>query len=181
MTKNVYNAISLIRGIIGKPPVICWDAAYGVGDQTLVWTDFDACSSLLKEAEDRGHSRVQAIPFLEQAVALLERGELLEGEYGKWCYAFRKRAEDLFRQTRLTQDSFPSHPEQHASFFYADCGLDTLYQWEAKMYLDLAQHDQRRDYYQSAWNILEQSIKIHAVSERCTIETVIYQATAALG
>ncbi len=27
-TKNVYNAISLIRGIIGKPLVTCWDAAY---------------------------------------------------------------------------------------------------------------------------------------------------------
>jgi DNA-binding SARP family transcriptional activator len=100
-TKNVYNAISLIRGIIGKPLVTCWDAAYEIAGQTLIWTDLDACSALLKEAENRGQGRVQAIPFLEQAVALLERGELLEGEDGKWCYAFRKQAEDMFRQAHL--------------------------------------------------------------------------------
>jgi DNA-binding SARP family transcriptional activator len=100
-TKNVYNAISLIRGIIGKPLVTCWDAAYEIAGQTLVWTDLDACSALLKEAENRGQGSIQAVPFLEQAVALLERGELLEGEDGKWCYAFRRRAEDLFRQARL--------------------------------------------------------------------------------
>jgi hypothetical protein len=82
---------------------------------------------------------------------------------------------------QMAQDCFPSHPEQSASFFYADCAWDTLYQWEAKMYLDLAQHDQRQNYYKSAWNILDQSTGIHAVSERCTIETVIYQITAALG
>jgi DNA-binding SARP family transcriptional activator len=100
-TKNVYNAISLIRGIIGKPLVTCWDAAYEIAGQTLVWTDLDACSALLKEAENRGQGRAQAVAFLEQAVALLERGALLEGEDGKWCYAFRKRAEDLFRQARM--------------------------------------------------------------------------------
>jgi DNA-binding SARP family transcriptional activator len=100
-TKNVYNAISLIRGIIGKPLVTCWEAAYEIAGQTLVWTDLDGCLALLKEAENRGQGRVQAIPFLEQAVALLERGELLEGEDGKWCYAFRKQAEDMFRQAHL--------------------------------------------------------------------------------
>lgn len=100
-TKNVYNAISLIRGIIGKPLVTCWEAAYELAGQALLWTDLDACSVLLKEAENRGQGSIQAIPLLEQAVALLERGELLEGEDGKWCYAFRKRAEDLFRQARL--------------------------------------------------------------------------------
>jgi tetratricopeptide (TPR) repeat protein len=99
--KNVYNAISLIRGIIGKSLLTCWDAAYEIADQTLVWTDLDACSALLKEAENRGQRSIQTIPLLEQAVTLLERGELLDGESGKWCYAFRKRAEDMLRQARL--------------------------------------------------------------------------------
>lgn len=99
-TKNAYNAISLFRGIIGKPLVTCWEAAYAIADQSLVWTDLDACAALLKEAENRRGS-IQAIPLLEQAVILLERGELLEGENGRWCYAFRQRAEDLFRQARL--------------------------------------------------------------------------------
>ena len=481
---TVYSAISLIRGVIGKPLVKLYVSAYEIAGQTLVWTDLDACSALLKEAENRGQGSIQAAPFLEQAVALLERGELLEGEYGKWCYAFRKRAEDLFRQARMwlaesyeaqgklwqageqyramiltnpsdedalqhwitmlhrqgkiqealkcyrdmkefveeqgftlsleieqviaslgrssssalnspfvqgiflptqgtmiskglgdpmdqlrrkflqgaagmllplffgagsknalaldeivshggniitacwhlmkgkeinaaeelldaytptllhlafqispyqqaiammatqacmiraiiakhhlnpiaremycheaiqcsrlssdkslragalmylgytytfcnpfrpqkaidtflealgeledsddlvrsdicigladayalvnnesqakrtiqmAQDCFPSRPEQSASFLYADCALDTLYQWEAKMYLDLAQHDQRQDYYKNARNVLEQSTRIHALSERCMVETVIYQTNAALG
>ena len=99
--KNVYNAISLIRSIMGKPLLICWDAAYEIAGQTLVWTDFDACLALLKEAENRGLREGQSIPLLERAISLLERGTLAEGEDGKWCYAFRKRAEDLFRQARL--------------------------------------------------------------------------------
>src|SRR5438874_1554223 len=54
-----------------------------------------------KEAENQGHISLQALPLLERALALLERGELLEGEDGKWCHAFRKRAEDMLRQARL--------------------------------------------------------------------------------
>ncbi len=49
------------------------------------------------------------------------------------------------------------------------------------MYLDLAQHNQRQDYYSNARNILGESTKIHAVSERCVIETAIYQTSVALG
>jgi DNA-binding SARP family transcriptional activator len=100
-TKNVYNAISLIRGIIGKPLVTCWEAAYKIAGQTLVWTDLDACAALLKEVENQGQGSIQAVSLLERAVVLLERGELLEGEDGRWCYAFRRRAEDMFRQARL--------------------------------------------------------------------------------
>lgn len=100
-TKNVYNAISLIRGILGKPLVTCWDAAYEIAGQTQVWTDLDASAALLKEAENRGKGTSRAVFFLEQAVALLERGELLEGEDGQWCHAFRKRAEDMLRYARL--------------------------------------------------------------------------------
>ncbi len=96
-------------------------------------------------------------------------------------YALVKDEPQAKYAIQMAQDCFPSRPEQSASYFYADCALDTLYQWEAKMYLDLAQHDQQQDYYKSAWNVLEQSTKIHAVSERCMIETVIYQTTAALG
>jgi DNA-binding SARP family transcriptional activator len=98
---NVYNAISLIRGVIGKPLVKLWVSAYEIAGQTLVWTDIDACEALLKEAENRGRTSTQALAFLEQALTLLERGELLEGEYGKWCYAFRQRSEDMLKQCRL--------------------------------------------------------------------------------
>jgi DNA-binding SARP family transcriptional activator len=99
--RNVYDAISLIRRVIGKPLVTLWGQAYEVADQTLVWTDLDACDILLKEAENLGHVTREALPLLERALILLERGELLEGEDGKWCYAFRKRAEDMLKQCRM--------------------------------------------------------------------------------
>ena len=98
---DVYSAISLVRAVIGKPLVKLWASAYEIAGQALIWTDFAACEALLKEAENWGHASIHALPFLEQALTLLERGELLEGEYGTWCYAFRKRAEDMLRQTRL--------------------------------------------------------------------------------
>ncbi|MGB8346691.1 MAG: helix-turn-helix transcriptional regulator [Ktedonobacteraceae bacterium] len=97
------------------------------------------------------------------------------------AYALVNDESQAKRAIHIAQDCFPSHPELSASFFYADCALDTLYQWEAKMYLDLGQHNQQRDYYKNALSVLEQSTRIHAVSERCMIETVIYQTTAALG
>jgi DNA-binding SARP family transcriptional activator len=100
-TKNVYNAISLIRGIIGNSLVKCWEATYEIAGQTLIWTDIHACEALLKEAENQGQKSTQALLFLEQVLTLLERGELLEAEDGQWCYAFRKRAEDMLSQTRL--------------------------------------------------------------------------------
>jgi hypothetical protein len=100
-TKQVYNAISLIRAIIGKPLLTCWEAAYEVADQTLVWTDLDARDLLLKEAENHGRVSLEALAVLERALSLLERGELLEAEEGQWCYAFRKRTEDILTQCRL--------------------------------------------------------------------------------
>jgi DNA-binding SARP family transcriptional activator len=100
-TKSVYNAISLIRALIGKPLLTCWEAAYELAYQTLLWTDLDGCALLLTEAENHGAVSLQALPFLERALRLLERGELVEGEEGQWCYAFRKRAEDMLKQCRL--------------------------------------------------------------------------------
>ena len=102
LAKQVYNAISLIRGIIGKSLVTCWEATYTLADQSLIWTDLDACSALLKEAENQGPGSIQAVALLEQVVALLDRGALLEGEEGQWCYAFRKWAEDMSRQARVS-------------------------------------------------------------------------------
>src|SRR5581483_6960701 len=148
-TKNVYNAISLIRGIIGKPLVTCWEAAYEIAAQTLVWTDLDACATLLKEAENWGRGSLQAIPVLEQAVALLERGELLEGEPGKWCYAFRKRAEDLSRQARLllaasyeAEGRLWQAVEQYRSLLLTDPSNEDAFQQWLEM---LIRHGKRQD------------------------------------
>lgn len=148
-TKNVYNAVSLARGIIGKPLVTCWEAAYEIAGQTLVWTDLDACAALLKEAENRGLGRVQAILFLEQAVTLLERGKLLEGEDGKWCYAFRKRAEDIFRQARLwlaesyeTQGKLWQAGEQYRAMILTDPSDEEVLQRWLEM---LVRHGKRQE------------------------------------
>ena len=124
---TVYSAISLIRGIIGKSLVKLWGSAYEIAGQTLIWTDIDACEALLKEAEDRGQGTSQAFLLLEQALTMLARGELLEEEYGKWCYAFRRRAEDMLRQVRLwlaesyeTQDKLWQAGEQYRAMILAD-------------------------------------------------------------
>jgi DNA-binding SARP family transcriptional activator len=98
---TVYNTISVIRGVIGKPLVKLSASAYEIAGQTLVWTDIDAAESLLKAAENQGHTSLAALGWLERALIYLERGKLLEGVYGKWCYAFQKRGEDLLRQCRL--------------------------------------------------------------------------------
>lgn len=107
---TVYSAISLIRGVIGKPLVKLWVAAYEIAGQALVWTDIDAAESLFRVAENQGYTKLSTLPLLEQALSYLERGALLEGEYGKWCYAFRRRAEDLLKQCQLwLAESYEMH------------------------------------------------------------------------
>jgi DNA-binding SARP family transcriptional activator len=99
--KTVYNAINQIRRVTGKTLVRTFETIYEVADQPVVWVDRDACESLLKEAENRGYTSIQALPLLERALGYLERGELLEGESGTWVYGLRKKSEDLLRQCRL--------------------------------------------------------------------------------
>ncbi|MBV9689515.1 MAG: hypothetical protein JO202_07370 [Ktedonobacteraceae bacterium] len=99
--KNVYNAVNHIRRVTGKTLVRTLETIYEIANQSVVWVDRDACDALLKEAENRGYTSLQALPLLEQALVYLERGELLEGEGGTWVYGLRKKSEDLLRQCRL--------------------------------------------------------------------------------
>jgi DNA-binding SARP family transcriptional activator len=98
--KNVYNAINQIRRVTGKALVKTFETIYEVADQSVIWVDRDACQAWLKEAENWGYTSREALPLLEQALAYLERGELLEGEDGTWVYGLRKKSEDMLKQCR---------------------------------------------------------------------------------
>ena len=97
------------------------------------------------------------------------------------AYALVNDESQAKRAIHLAQDCFPSHPEQCTSFLYVDISQGTLYNWESKVYLDLARHSQQQEYYQRAQDVLERSARTQARSERSTLETVIYQGTTALG
>jgi hypothetical protein len=79
----------------------------------------------------------------------------------------------------LAQKHFPSDPEYDSSYLYAECGLTTLYQWEGKTYLELASSFSNKGYQQKASDALLRSIGAQTLSERCTNETLIYQADVA--
>lgn len=99
--KNVYNAINQIRRVTGKALIKTTETSYEVADQSLIWVDRDACDILLKEAENQGYTSKEALALLEQALAYLERGELLEGESGTWVYGLRKKSEDMLTHCRF--------------------------------------------------------------------------------
>lgn len=96
--KYLYTAISIIHGIIGKELVRTWEASYELAEQSMIWTDMDACEQLLKVVENQDHTTPHVLPLLEQALTYLERGEYLEREEGAWCYNFRTKAEDMLKQ-----------------------------------------------------------------------------------
>ena len=98
--RYLYTAISVIHGVIGKERMTTWEASYELAGQAIIWTDIDACGCLLKAAEDQGHTTIQALPLLEQALAYLERGEYLEREEGAWYHSFRAKAEDMLKRCR---------------------------------------------------------------------------------
>lgn len=95
------------------------------------------------------------------------------------AYAQCKEEKKALHYITLAQDAFPIYPENDASFIYASCGLNTLYQWEGKMYLELAESYENRGYQQRAWDAVTRSVDVQSISELSTTETIIYQANAA--
>ena len=87
--------------------------------------------------------------------------------------------QEALRYIGLAQDHFPDYPENDPSYIYAECGTPTLYQWEGKMYLELVDYYTNRGYQQKASDALMQSIGVTSLNDRCTNETIIYQADAA--
>ncbi len=95
------------------------------------------------------------------------------------AYAQCRNEHEALHYMTVAQDAFPIYPESDPSYVYAECGLNTLYQWEGKMYLELAGVYEGRGYEQSAWDAIAKSAGTLSVSERSTNETIIYQADAA--
>ena len=62
---------------------------YELADQTLIWTDMDACEIAMQEAERLGYTSAEGCRLLETAQTYLARGRLFEGEDGLWCHAKR--------------------------------------------------------------------------------------------
>ncbi len=124
----------------------------------------------------------KAIPIFHQALHALGnemsllRSDILMG-MGE-AYAQCKEEQEALRYIGLAQEHFPTYPEHDPSFIYADCGVNTLYQWQGKTYLRLVEHFPNANYQQKAADSLIQSIGINSISERSKNETIIYQADA---
>ena len=95
------NAVMVSRQIIGKTLVETIGPLYEIAGQSQVWTDVDACSALVREAENQGCTTPQALPLLEEAFRYFERGKCLEDEAERWCHAVRADAERVQRQCHL--------------------------------------------------------------------------------
>lgn len=95
------NAANAIRHVLGEQLKTVGGTIYEVAGQGHVWVDCDEALTLLKVAEDLGTEQVAAIPLLEEALAILARGDYLEGENGTWCYGARRKVEDALRQCRM--------------------------------------------------------------------------------
>ncbi len=82
---------------------------------------------------------------------------------------------------RLAHECFPARPERDPSYLYADCSRATIFQWEGKMSLDLADSFPANDYYHKALTSFEQADLARPHSERASSEILIDQADAARG
>ena len=66
-----------------------------LADQASIWVDADHAEALVKEAETIGPTQPAAIPLLEEASDLFQRGRFLEQEDGTWCIGRRGEIERL--------------------------------------------------------------------------------------
>src|SRR5579859_3626168 len=103
--KNKYlsDAATKLRQILGHE-IINPLGSHGAGGYELagpafLWSDVEECGLLVKEAE--GLPLVEALSRLEKASEYFKRGELLEGEDGQWCHAFRRSQEKAMRQCHI--------------------------------------------------------------------------------
>lgn len=129
------------------------------------------------------HQPQKAIPLFHLAIQALEdKTSLLYSDILMGlseAYAQCKEEQEALRYIGLAQESFPTYPEGDSSFIYADCGLNTLYQWTGKMYLQLADHFPDAGYQQQAAGNLLQSIGATSISDRSANETLVYRADSA--
>ncbi len=95
------------------------------------------------------------------------------------AYAQRHDDAEALENMTLAQNYFPTYPENDPSYIYAECGLNVLYQWEGKMYLELAERYPQRGYAQRAWDVLALSANTQSINGRSISETVLCQADAA--
>lgn len=120
--------------------------------------------------------------FLEALKVLGNEDSLLRSDIAMGlaeAYAQCRDERKALEYITIAQNQFPTYPESDPSFLYAECGLNTLYQWEGKMYLGLAEYHPDNGYQQKAWDAIVQSAGTQSISERATNETIIYQADAA--
>jgi transcriptional regulator with XRE-family HTH domain len=94
------------------------------------------------------------------------------------AFAQCKEEQQALHYINLAQTHFPTYPELDPSYIYGDCSLHVLYQWEGKMYLELAEHYSGRGYQRKAADALLQGSGVQSISARSTTETIIYQADA---
>ena len=99
--KYLNNASSKLRQIfhkdIIKPLGSHGTGGYQLTGQSLLWTDVDACESLMIEAERIRPSSPDYLSLLEEAHQYFKRGSILEGESGQWCLAVRTQQETALR------------------------------------------------------------------------------------
>jgi tetratricopeptide (TPR) repeat protein len=162
-------------------PICLSGCLWGIStDLEKIAAAFPAMIGGRKELQDR--FMVFSTAFFQGLQALgndesLVRSDILMGIAE--AYAQSGQEQEALRYIGLTQEHFPDYPENDPSYIYAECGTPTLYQWEGKMYLELVDHYADRGYQQKASNALLRSIGATSLNDRCTNETIIYQADAA--
>jgi hypothetical protein len=122
----------------------------------------------------------KALKLLDSEAYLLE-SDICMGMAG--AYAQYKEEAEALKIIERSKMAMPPILVQDPSHFYADCALSDCYQWEGRMYTDLAFHfpAKRKDYAQKAYDALLLSSSLGAPSKRHESETAIHRANAARG
>ena len=129
-----------------------------------------------RRPEQAIHTFNEALHVLGSEDTLL-RSDILMGLAE--AYAQRLDETKALDAITLAQNRFPTVPENDPSYIYAECDLNVLYQWEGKMYLELAERYPQRGYAQRAWDVLALSASTQPINGRSISETVLCQADAA--
>jgi len=127
----------------------------------------------------------KAVPCYQEALqALGSEASLLRSDiYIGLADAYARLGDErkALETFALAQTHFPMHPEQDPRFLYADCRWPELYQWEGKVYLDLATHYPDRGYHQKAFDAFAQGAALQPERDLSISETLLNQAEAASG
>jgi ATP/maltotriose-dependent transcriptional regulator MalT/DNA-binding SARP family transcriptional activator len=178
-----HNALYQARRAVGDSFVLFVDGVYQWNPEVTYWCDVLEFQQLLEQVEDLSPTAHQAIPLLQQALALY-RGDLLEGVRGDWCALAREQLARRYLQgllqlgdLLLDQGHLPAAQEAYLRARQADSFCEEAYRGLMRCHAQAGEQAQAIRIYQECHRLLGEELNTEPSPETQLLYQTIAEGT----